>query len=201
MVSEDLKIIKNNAERIITGFKTKKLEFLYRDTSSFVKPDITYTIYYTEDKREIFLTGIPETKNSREIVKSVNDSIFSQYSEIHNYKKTSYPEPYTPILSKEDYNKKTLFRYFTQAVNDETNYVFEISKDTFESKNSLYKYNKTNWTIFGIKNEVERLNTLKIQELQEDFPKISKILFPLQYWNPENKSVDDLKNKLKRLKK
>ena len=48
---------------------------------------------------------------------------------------------------------------------------------------------------------VKNKNAAIIRSLEDEYTGISNVLFPLQLWKPTQNSPDDLKNKLKRLKK
>ena len=59
MASRDsIENLKNSAERTIQGLKTKLGEFRYNQTKGLVKPDLVYSIYFTPDKREVYITGL-----------------------------------------------------------------------------------------------------------------------------------------------
>ena len=76
----------------------------------------------------------------------------------------------------------------------------EITADDFNNRNNLYIYFKSEWIISGVKSAVNRLNSATISDLQINYPNITQVLFPLQLWKPPKNSLDDLENKLERLK-
>ena len=193
--------IKNENERFIEGLITSKNEFIYQDNNGIVKPNTTYSVYYTLDKQEIYLTGLLNTNNSRVILKQENDTNFSQYVNIGNNTRVDYPKPFSPIPSDGDYKIGEIIRYFTQQANDSSKPVFEIDKKTFNTTNSLFNYVSFTWKISGLKQDVERENQMTINRLIRDFPTITKELFPLQLWTPPKDSIEDVENKLRRLKK
>ena len=101
-----------------------------------------------------------------------------------------------PVPSEDDYSVGSFNRYFTRKENDVDALVFEISKNDFENKNSLFKYITVRWRISGTKEEVSRYNFSKMNIADRDLPKVSINLFPLQYWRPSKDSPDVLQKKL-----
>ena len=66
MASRDsIENLKNSAERTIQGLKTKMGEFRYNQTKGLVKPDLVYSIYFTPDKREVYITGLSTSSNPK----------------------------------------------------------------------------------------------------------------------------------------
>ena len=57
--------IKTNIERTIQGLTTAPREFTYKESGGFVRNNMTYSIYYTLSKDEIYLTGTTDSKNSQ----------------------------------------------------------------------------------------------------------------------------------------
>ena len=68
-----------------------------------------------------------------------NKSIFSEYSDLINPIRADYPQPITLKPTEADYRLGEVKRYFTRISNDITKTPFEIDKDTFNNKNSLWK--------------------------------------------------------------
>ena len=198
---KQIREIKNNSERSIQGLLSKSNEFRYRDNNGPVKTGVLYSIYYTFNKSELYFTGVKETTNSREIVRIKNKTLYGKYSEIQTLTRDNYPQPQLASPTKADYRIGSIQRYFTQSANDSDKPVFEISKNDYDSQNSLFKYTQVRWVISGIKSEVERLNEDTLESLEQQYKGIRKTIFPLQLWKPSQDSIDDLKNKLKRLKK
>ena len=84
--------IKTNIERTIQGLHTKPQEFIYEQTKGFVKPDTLYSVYYTLTKKEVYLTGITDTSNSKIIKRVNNKTMFSKYSSLKSLTRQKYPE-------------------------------------------------------------------------------------------------------------
>ena len=193
--------IKGNTERTIQGLRTKSGEFVFEDNERPVKSDVIYSVYYTLDKEEIYLTGITSSTNSKEIVKIKDKTAFSSYVDLGSNARQPYPKPKAANPSDSDYRIGEIKRYFTRIANDPSKPIYEISKQDFRNQNNLYKYTEINWVISGLKSEVQRTNAAIIRSLEDEYTGISNVLFPLQLWKPTQNSPDDLKNKLKRLKK
>ena len=197
---QQIQNIKTDIERTIQGLRAKPQEFTYEE-GGFVKPDTLYSVYYTLDKQEEYLTGIQNTTNSRRIFKETPDTLFGEYSSIDVIRRQDYPKESTFKPTEADYKIGEVTRYFTQQSNDNTKPIFEIDKKTFDNKNNLYRYVSFTWMISGLKQDVERENSITIRVLETELPGISTILFPLQLWTPPKDSKEDLENKLSRLKK
>lgn len=197
---QQIQNIKTNIERTVQGLTTNLKEFRYQE-GGFVKPNTLYSVYYTLDKQEVYLTGITSTNNSRLIEKTNDKSLFGTYTDLNSSIRTPYPKESKFNPSESDYRIGEVTRYFTQKANDTTQPIFEINKETFDSQNSLFKYTDFTWVISGLKQDVERENSRTIRFLETDYPGISRVLFPLQYWTPPKDSKEDLENKLSRLKK
>ena len=197
-----IKKLKTDIERTIQGLRTKPREFIYEDTKSYIKPDTLYSAYYTLDKREVYLTGISSSNNSRIITRSsINTrTLFDRYVNLKFPTRQKYPKITLPNPSESDYTIGSITRYFTQKANNPNADIFEVSKADFDNQNSLYKYTDFQWRISGKKEEVTRDNQNTMRRLEKEYPGISRILFPLQLWIPPKDSPEDLQKKLSLLK-
>ena len=197
---EQIQKMKINFERTIQRLYTKPQEFIYEQTQGFVKPNKLYSVYYTLNKKEIYLTGILDTTNSKVIKRVKNNTLFSKYINLKAYKRQKYPE-ITPVNPTEsDYRIGSITRYFTQKANDRNADIFEVSKADFSSKNNLYRYTSFQWRISGKRGEIIRDNGRTMRRQEKDYPGISKLLFPLQLWIPPKNSLESLEKKLSLLK-
>ena len=192
--------IKINIERTIQGLRTKPREFIYEQTSGFVKPNTIYSMYYTLNKKEIYLTGIRDSSRSKVINRVKNKTMYSNYTYIKNVIRQPYPKTTPANPSESDYRIGTITRYFTKKTNEVSAKVFEITKKEFNNQNNLYDYTTFQWRISGKKLEVRRGNLATLRGIQSNFPNITKTVFPLQLWIPSKNSPDDLLNKLLLLK-
>ena len=192
--------IKTNIERTIQGLVAKPKEFTYKETGGFVRNKMTYSIYYTLNKDEVYLTGTTDSTNSQ-IIEKVNDkTMFSEYKDLASLTRTPYPKTTPAKPTESDYEIGEITRYFTQVANDETKPIFEISAKDFGNQNSLYRYTEFQWRISGTKEEVARDNQITIYDLELEYEDISKKLFPLQLWKPTRDSYEDVQKKLLLLK-
>ena len=192
--------IKTNIERTVQGLTTAQREFTYRESGGFVRNNMTYSIYYTLSKDEVYLTGISDTTNSQ-IIEKVNDkTMFSRYKELATVTRTPYPKTTPSKPSDSDYRIGEIRRYFTQVANDKSKPIFEISAKDFGNQNSLYRYTDFQWRISGTKREVTKDNQITINILEREYNGISKKLFPLQLWKPIKDSAEDVQKKLLLLK-
>ena len=192
--------IKTNIERTIQGLVAKPKEFTYKETGGFVRNKMTYSIYYTLNKDEVYLTGTTDSTNSQ-IIEKVNDkTMFSEYKDLASLTRTPYPKTTPSKPSDSDYRIGEITRYFTQVANDKSKPIFEISAKDFGNQNSLYRYTEFQWRISGTKEEVTRDNQITIYDLELEYKDISKKLFPLQLWKPTRDSYEDVQKKLLLLK-
>ena len=197
---KQIRKIKTNIERTIQGLSTKPQEFIYEQTGGFVRPDMVYSIYYTFNKEEMYLTGITDTSNSKIIKRVNNKTMFSKYIELKSPTRQEYPEIISANPSESDYRIGSIIRYFTQKGNNRNADIFEVSVNDFNNKNNLYRYTSFQWRISGKKEEVTRDNQNTMRRLEKEYPGISRILFPLQLWIPPKDSPEDLQKKLSLLK-
>jgi len=191
---------KLNLERTIQNLKTKKFEFIYEDTETFIPKNKTYSIYYLLDKRELYFTNIITSKSVRKII-PLFPSIYSQYTKIRSSNRENYPSSYKPQLKDSDYSDGSIQRYFIQKANDKNALVYEISESDFNKNLTLYNKTSFNWVISGIKEDVRRQNTITIRNTERNFKGINKILTPLQHWRPSKDTPVTLEKKLSLLKK
>jgi len=191
---------KLNLERTIQNLKTKKFEFIYEDTETFIPKNKTYSIYYLLDKRELYFTNIITSKSVRKII-PLFPSIYSQYTKIRSSNRENYPSSYKPQLKDSDYSDGSIQRYFIQKANDVNSKIHEISKEDFNKNLTLYNKTSFNWVISGIKEDVRSQNRITIKNTELNFKGISKMLFPLQYWRPSKDTPVTLEKKLSLLKK
>ena len=181
---------------------TQPNEFKYTHGGS-VRPELEYHIHYTNTKREVFMTGGSHSTSSKIIEKiDGSNSLFSTYTKIKNVVKNEYPKKYNPIPSEGDYGGGSLNRYFTQKANNLNGELFEISKEDFDNKNTLFRYVKISWRLTGKKSEVIRDNTRTINTFSttRGNEELRKILSPSQLWKAPKGSIDDVTSKLSRRK-
>ena len=154
------------------------------------------------DKREVYLTGISSSNNSRIITRSsINTrTLFDRYVNLKFPIRQKYPTITLPNPSESDYTIGSIKRYFAQKANNPNADIFEVSKADFKTKNDLYRYIQFDWRISGIKSEIVRDNQRTINDLELEYNGISKKLFPLQLRKPTKDTFEDVQKKLLLLK-
>jgi len=197
---QDIQNIKTNNERNIQGLRTKPQEFIYELTRGFVKSNMLYSIYYTFDKDEIYLTGVTQSTNSKLIERVKNQTLYSRYSDISPVTRQGYPDITPAKPSASDYRIGEITRYYAQIANDTSKPIFEVTLEDYENQNELYRYTQFGWRISGTKEEVRRDNQRTINSLEREYPNISRTLVPLSLWKPKRNSFDYIKNKLESIK-
>jgi hypothetical protein len=191
--------LKNNSERTIQGLVTLPNEFIYKDMGGKVKPNIVYSIYYSLNKNEVYLTGLKSDLKSREMQK-INRSEFTSfknYKILKNPTRLTYPQHFKITPTDSDYRIGNIRRSFTRLTNDINAEVFEVSEKDSGNGNPLYLNINFDWTISGLKEDVIRKNEKVMKEQEKILPGISKLLTPLEYWKPKKGSKDDTVKKLK----
>ena len=108
--------LKNNSERIISNQFTKLREFRYSQTDGFVAPNTLYTIYYTNDKLKVYLTGVPSSTNSKKIDRENETDSFVIYQNINNLERENYPKPDKVLPKPSDYDVGFINRYFVNLL-------------------------------------------------------------------------------------
>ena len=191
--------IKNNFERTIQGLVTLPNEFVYTDLGGKVKSNIVYSIYYTSDINETYLTGLKSDLKSREIQKINRNEFtsFKNYKLLKNPTPSSYPKHYKKTPTDSDYKIGSIGRLFIRKANDIKAEIFEISENDPGYGNSLYLTTSFTWIISGLKEDVISENEGTMREQEKTLPGISKLLTPLEYWKPKKGSKDDTVKKLK----
>ena len=197
---QEIQNIKRNIERSIQGLRTKPQEFIYEEAGGFVKPNTLYSIYYTIDKSEVYLSGIAQSTNSKVLERLKNQTLYSRYSDIATVNRQAYPKVTPSKPSDSDYRIGEIKRYYAQIANDTSKPIFEVSKEDYENQNDLYRYTQFKWRISGTKKEVSRDNQRTINSLESEYPNISRTLPPLSLWKPKRNSFDYVKNKLEGVK-
>ena len=200
---EEMKRVHENTD-FKTNFAgiTQPNEFKYLHGGS-VRPGLEYHIHYTNDKREVFMTGGIHNSSSKIIEKADgSSSLFSTYTKMKRNIKQDYPNKYNPILTEGDYGIGTMNRYFAQKANNLNGELFEVSKEDFKNQNSLFRYLQITWRTSGRRQEVIRDNQRTIDAISRirGNEQLRKILFPLQFWIPPKGSVEDIQEKLSRRK-
>ena len=201
-LKEDMvQIHKNTDFKVEFAGVTQLREFKYSHGGS-VRPGIEYHIHYTNNKREVYMTGAVHGSNSKIIKKNNNKSSFYTYSNLNALVKKEYPKKYIPLPIESDYRIGNFKRYFTQKANNLNGDLFEITEEDYNNKNTLFRYFELTWILSGKKSDVSRLNsnTINYESKIRGNELLKSILFPLQFWNPPKNSPEDIQAKLNRRK-
>ena len=171
-------------------------EFMY-DHGGYVQAGLEYHIHYTNDKKEVFMTGGIHNSDSKIITKiKGRKTLFKRYTELSNLFKTKYPSVTPPNPSESDYRLGKIKRYFAQIQTTTDGDIFEISEDDFGNQSNLYKYVDSEWRISGTFEEVSRDNQITIENLNSELPGIDRKLNPTSLWRAPKNSPETLEKKL-----
>lgn len=172
-------------------------EFKYTH-GGVVKPGIEYHIHYTNDKKEVYMTGGAHTSSSKIIYKSVGtETLFGSYIRIKGRtSKPLYPTEIKVLPTPSDYRIGYFNRYFTKQINVSNSRCYEINEDQYNEQNSLFQYTEFGWTIRGDKTSVGRLNSLVLRGAEKELSGITRTLDIFQHWRPAVGSQDYLEKKL-----
>ena len=201
IMSEQFKYTKLNLERTEQNLKTKKSEFIYRDTKRKVPKNKTYSAYYLTNKSKLYFTNLLTSKYVRELIRIKGFDLYEQYTAIKSVVRGVYPSAITPNITDKDYTAGSITRYFAQKTNDENSLVFEISESDYNQKLKLYNKTRITWFISGIRENVIIKNLMTVLDKERNYKGLSKILYPLQYWKPSKGSYTSIEKKLSLLKK
>ena len=200
-MSKYFEYVKLNLERTTQGLLTNKLNFVYADNGSIVPKNKTYSAYYLTDKSKLYFTNLITSNSVRQLLRVKDFDLYEQYTNITSVNRELYPSNITLDVTDKDYVKGVIKRYFVKKANDINAKVFEISKEDYNKKLTLYNKIKFNWIISGIKEDVRSQNRITIKNIEQTFKGINKILIPLQYWRPSKDTPVTLEKKLSLLKK
>tara|TARA_R110002020_G_scaffold10269_4_gene39561 strand:- start:4405 stop:5022 length:618 start_codon:yes stop_codon:yes gene_type:complete len=196
------KIHDNTDFKISFAGVTQEGEFRYDQHGGSVQPDLDYHIHYTKDKKEVYMLGGSHTPTSK-IIRRVSgpQTLFSQYDSIKTLTRQEYPSitPAYPVDS--DYRIGNFTRYFAKSITTSDAPIFEVSEQDFENKNTLFEFVSFKWRISGIREEVVRINSVTVKNVNDQMPGIGRILSVLEFWRPPSNSPQTIQNKLSLLKK
>ena len=130
-----LQEIMDSATRKIAGIAGEN-EFRYT-TVSWVKPDTAYTIYYTSDMEEFYITDsiIP-----RRIYNMKSRSAFTRYkaSSSNTLTPTKFATPYEPKVTKKNRKGGFMYRYFVRQANNKLAPIIEIKDSAYSTPLTFY---------------------------------------------------------------
>ena len=169
-------------------------------TGAAIKPGTPYHIHYTKDKKEYYMTGAVHSSTSKLIFKLIPNTNFAKYkkSKQSKLKREMYINPYVLRITKKDYNKGRVSRYFVRQANDENGEIFEVSSNDFNLEIPFYRKVALDWMLVGPYNVVKKHNEGQISRASRVLPRISKILNPIQFLKPDKKSKEYIFSQLQK---
>ena len=196
-VNKTLKMINEKTVRVVGGnLKTKRGEFIFADGKP-VKGRIDYHIHYTKNLEEYYMTQQAHNNITSKLIFPVkNKSTFSIYNGLNKQSPMILKSDVKP-LTRNDYAKSFITRYFAKKANEVMSKPFEINAKQM-SKSSLYIYTSIPWYIKGERDLVKVLNSRSIRMAEEVMPNIGKYLNPFQLYK-KSKALDNEEAILKKL--
>ena len=178
---------------------TNSYEFI-DDRGTAVKSGIPYHIHYTKDKKEYYMTGAVHSSTSKLIFKLIPNTNFAKYkrSKKSNLSREMYIDPYVLRITKKDYNKGRILRYFARQANDENAEIFEVRSNDFNLEIPFYRKVALDWMLVGPYNVVKKHNEGQISRASRVLPRISKILNPIQFFKPAKESKEYIFSQLQK---
>ena len=180
--------INRRTVRAVTGKITKTGEFIYTDRKP-VKPGIPYHIHYTKNLEEHYMTGVSHNQKSK-LIYPKKQSVFSTYNTL-NKQSPMILKPTVRKLTKSDYTKGSIIRYFAKKSNEVMSSPFEIT-DKELNKSPLYIYVTFPWRISGEKGLVNIVNTLSINQAKKIITNIDRVINPFQFYKGSTTKLNKL---------
>ena len=169
-------------------------------TGTAIKPGIPYHIHYTKDKKEYYMTGAVHSSTSKLIFKLIPNTNFAKYkrSKKSNLSREMYIDPYVLRITKKDYNKGRILRYFARQANDENAEIFEVRSNDFNLETPFYNKVSLEWMLVGPYSEVKKHNEKQINIAKRVLSRIGKILNPIQFFRPAKESKEYIFSQLQK---
>ena len=112
----------------------------------------------------------------------------------------SYLKPYKIVLTKKMKSKDRIIRYFAQYKLDKYDRIFEINKQNFDRKSSFYNKVSFPWQLKGSKENILMKNEETLEAAENSIHGIQNFLDPLEFYEEDITSVEQLQKKLSKLK-
>jgi len=166
--------------RANAGVVPDNSSFYYKSNEFPVKKGTYYHIHYTNDFKEVYMTGRKHQVNSRIIIPIFKKTKYQQYAEMPSNNYTLLQPPMVRGLPKKsDYIAGSFTRYFAKKVNDESAAIVEVSS---EFSSALYNVIEVPWKLRGNPNVVQRANESTTERYKISYPQIAKALSnPLEF--------------------
>ena len=186
--------IRDKMDRKLTGRITGINEFTY-DNGNWVRADLPYSIYYTKDKIEYYITDtiVPEI-----ITLKKGSTDFAKYKKSKNgsIASTQFVTPYAVEVKKKDIKNGYLDRYFVQRLNDNHSPLIEINKSQFGNPLPYYTKGQIRWVISGKLNDVVESNIKALDLLRDIFPETFISISFTEYWQDVPTKKEAIEKKL-----
>ena len=196
LVRKKLKL--DTIERIMGPFPAPKFKFVYEDDYFPVRGGISFYRIIDKKKNELFV----DRKGTFLVTDKPKE--FTFYGKYKNAKgslsREAYLKPYKIVLTKRMKGKGTIIRYFAQYKLDKYDTIFEINKQNFNRESSFYNKVYFAWQLKGSKENILMKNEETLELAEKSLHGIQNFLDPLEFYEEDITSVEQLQKKLSRLK-
>ena len=191
------KIKSSKIERMLGPFPAMRHGFMYKESRFPVRQGTLFYVIYDTKKDETFMTDM-----SKKIIPLKNFlTMFGQYKKASDgLIREIYLKPYKVVLTKRMRERDTINRYFVKYKLDKYERVFEISKSDFNSQTNLYDKIFITWQLKGSKENILMKNEETLEAAENSMHGIQNFLDPLEFYEEDITSVEQLQKKLSRLK-
>ena len=194
---------KNDIEFKSNVYRSNAFEFVYLDFYPF-RANKLYRLLNTKDKHQIWI----DMRGKRLLpIGDINNTNFNKYRKAKGgtLKREVYLKSTSYQLTERQRRSGSFIRYFArsiwlqQSAFDESEIIFEITKEDYTISTPLYKKVKLNWVIVGDKEQVEKTNLQTLQVLERKLKGIKDYLDPLEFYEEEITPYEEIQEKLGRL--
>ena len=172
--------INRNTTRVEKGFITKKFEFKDRK-GIFIKSGKPYHIHYTKDLSVHYMSSAEHNVFSELIYPTNKKNNLIGYYNTLNQQEPIFLKAKTNAPKAGDYGKGFFNRTFAKKTNEVKAQPFEIESSDLNIS-PLYDYINMTWYLSGTPESVELANRRKIELAAENWPNITGLLNPFQYY-------------------
>ena len=191
------KIKSSKIERMLGPFPAMRHGFMYKESRFPVRQGTLFYVIYDTKKDETFMTDM-----SKKIIPLKNFlTMFGQYKKASgDLARELYLKPYKVVLTKRMRERDTIDRYFVKYKLDKYERIFEISKSDFNSQTNLYDKIFITWQLKGSKENILMKNRESLELAEKSLHGIQNFLDPLEFYEEDITSVEQLQKKLSKLK-
>ena len=196
LVSGEVK--SDNIERIEGPFPVRNFLFVYSSDFYPVRKGKLFYKIINKKKTELFVDEmgvliIPYKPNE--------STLYGKYKIAKgSLSRESYLKPHKIVLTKKMKSKDTIIRYFAQYKLDKYDTIFEINKQNFNRESSFYNKVYFAWQLKGSKENILMKNEETLEAAENSMHGIQNFLDPLEFYEEDITSVEQLQKKLSRLK-